>query len=146
MTPIEPEGPAVAPVRRRCEAQNAAGEPCKAPPMHGGSLCFWHDPAYATDAADAQRLGGINRRNESIVFGVHDIETLDSVAAIRRVLEIALSDSLGLARSPIRARVLIALANAAANLLQTAELEQGLRTVKDALSGRARTGSPRARK
>jgi hypothetical protein len=56
------------------------------------------------------------------VSGAYDFAGLGSVESIRRILEIATLDALGLDNSIARARVLIAAAMAAAKLLETGEL------------------------
>jgi hypothetical protein len=73
---------------------------------------------------------------------------LDSIAAIRRIVEIALFDVVGLENSIARARVLIAGALAAAKLIETGELEARLAALEAASgltevsvsSDRGRTG------
>lgn len=79
-----------------------------APALRDGSLCFWHEPEKADEVADARKLGGLRRRRERTVAVAYDLAGLDSVESIRRVVEIALFDALGLDNSIARARVLIA--------------------------------------
>jgi hypothetical protein len=62
-------------------------------------------------------------RREKTLSGADDFAGLDSVAAIRRIFEIAVLDALGLDNSIARCRVLIAGGAAATNLLKVGELE-----------------------
>jgi hypothetical protein len=113
-------------VGRSCLHVLPDGRLCRATPLRDGSFCFWHDPASAEDAAEARRLGGLRRRREKTVSGAYDFAGLGSIEAVRRILEIATIDVLGLENSVARARVLIAAAVAAAKLLETGELEARL--------------------
>jgi len=106
-----------------CAGQTPDGRRCRSWPIRGEAYCLWHSPDREEEAAEARRLGGIRRRREKAVSGAYDLTGLDSVAAIRRVLEIATLDSLGLENSLGRSRTLIAAAVAAAKLLETGELE-----------------------
>jgi hypothetical protein len=109
------------------------GRPCGAPALREGSLCFWHAPEKADEVAEARKLGGLRRRRERTVAVAYDLESLDSVASIRRIIEIALFDALGLESSIPRARVLIAGALAAAKLLETGELASRIEALESAL-------------
>jgi len=67
---------------------------------------------------------------------------LGSIESIRRILEIAVLDALGLENSIARARLLIAGSLAAAKLLETGELEERLTSLEAALRMNT-TGSTR---
>jgi hypothetical protein len=95
-------------------------------PLRDRPYCFSHDPERAADAAEARRLGGARRRKEGTIAVAYDLPGLDSVAGIRRVLEIATFDLFGLENSIARARTLISAATAAMKLLETGELEARL--------------------
>jgi hypothetical protein len=106
--------------RRRCAQELADGRPCQAPPGRDSTSCFWHDPGKAEDLAEAQRLGGARRKRERTIAAAYDVAGLGTVEAIRRILEIATIDALGLENSISRGRLLISAALAAAKLLETA--------------------------
>ncbi len=104
--------------------------------MHESQFCFWHSPDHAEEAKEARRLGGLRRRREKTIEGAYDIEGLETVPQIRRLLQIATTDALGLETSVARVRVLIALVVAAAKLLEVGELEDRLAAVEAALKPR----------
>ena len=121
---------------RRCSAIKQAGQRCQARPLHDESFCFWHHPDYAADVAKARKLGGHRRRREGALQGEYDFEGLATVADIRRLLEIAVMDALGLDNTIVRVRVLIAGGIAAAKLLEIGELEERLGSLETALGTR----------
>lgn len=104
--------------------------------MRDGSFCFMHSPDHQEEAAEARRLGGLRRRRERIIASVYDFEGLDSVGKIRRLVEVAAEDALGLENSVARARTLGALAQTAARLLETGELEARVAALETLLSPR----------
>jgi len=110
------------------------GRRCRAPVLRDGRFCFWHDPGKAEEAADARRLGGMRRGRERTLAVAYDLTGLGSIEAIRRIVEIALFDVLGLENSIARARVLISGALAAAKLLETGELSERIAALEAALA------------
>ena len=102
---------------RNCKFVKDDGEPCRAAPLQDGDFCLWHSPDHAEEAAEARRLGGLRRRREKAVSGAYDIEGLESVGAIRRLLEIAALDTLSLENSVARSRTLAYLAQVALKAL-----------------------------
>ena len=105
-----------------CVSTHADGRPCGAPPLLSLSQCFWHAPDKADEAAEARRLGGLRRRKEKTVSAAYDIAGLGSVGDMRRVLEIATIDTLGLENSVARNRVLLAAVTVGARLLEAEQL------------------------
>ena len=114
-----------------CAAAKQDGERCTVAPLRGDTFCFWHSPDHATEAAEARRLGGLRRRREKTVEGAYDYDGLGSVEQIRRLVEIAAVDALGLENSVARGRILIAAAHAATRLLEIGELEERLTNLED---------------
>ena len=108
---------------RRCSEIAANGRPCRARPLRDVPFCFWHAPGNEEEVAEARRLGGLRRRREKTVSGAYDFTGLGSVEEIRRLLEIAAIDTLGLENGIARSRVLVQVGLAAAKLLETGELE-----------------------
>ena len=120
----------------RCNHIKVDGGACKAPVLQDSTYCFWHDPDHAQEAAEARRLGGLRRKREHTVAGAYDVEGLDSIPKIRRVVEIATLDTLGLENSVARNRTLIASATAAARLVEVAELEDRLQALEAAVQAK----------
>ena len=109
--------------------------PCRSPKLRDGDYCLMHSPEHAAEATEARRLGGLRRRREVAVTGAFEFSGLQSVADIRRLLEIAVLDTLGLENSVSRARTLAYLAMAAIKLLDVGELEERLAALEAAVRG-----------
>jgi len=124
------------PPSRSCSGYNDQGEPCRQAPLQSGRFCFWHDPEHAEAARDARRLGGLRRRREGTLAGAYELEGLTSVPQIRRLLEVAGYDLLGLDSTVARARALVSVALAAAKLLEVGELEQRVVLLEAAVQAR----------
>jgi hypothetical protein len=69
------------------------------------------------------------------VVGAYDLGGLETVADIRRILQIAVLDTLGLENSIARSRTLAYLAMASTKLLETGELEQRIASLEAAVHG-----------
>src|SRR2546428_716017 len=124
-------------VRRRCASLNAEGEACQMAPLRERPYCFAHDPERAEEAADARRLGGARRRKERTIAVAYELPGLNSVAGIRRVLAIVVTDALSLENGVARLRTLISAASAATKLLETGELEDRVAAVEALLAHRS---------
>jgi hypothetical protein len=111
----------------------ADGQACRAGPQRDRPYCFSHDPERATEAAEARRLGGLRRRKEGTIAVAYDLPGLNSVAGIRRLLDIVVTDGVGLDNGIARLRVLISTAVAAANLLKVGEFEERLEALEAAV-------------
>ena len=94
-----------------------------------------HSPEHAEDVAEARRLGGLRRRREVAVSGAFDFVGLETVADVRRLLEVAVLDTLGMENSIARNRTLAYLATTAIKLLEVGELEQRLESLEAAVHG-----------
>ena len=123
-------------MKSTCKGISKGGERCQAKPLRDSDFCFWHDPDHAEEADKARSLGGQRRRREKITEGVYDLEGLDTVIGIRRVLEVALIDLMGMENSVARSRTLISGALAAAKLLEVGEQEERLQALEAALGPR----------
>jgi hypothetical protein len=107
---------------RSCSFDHPDGRACGAPPLKGGRFCYWHAPEKSEEATEARRLGGLRRRREKTIASAYDLAGLGSIQSIRRVLEIAGLDTLGLDNSVQRTRALVSVALAATKLLEVEEL------------------------
>jgi hypothetical protein len=113
-------------VTSTCAHVLPGGRPCRAYPVKDSRYCFWHEPGKAEELADAQRLGGQRRRRERTLAVAYDFSGLGTIESIRRLLEIAATDTLGLETSIAKVRALVAVAQAAAKLLEKGELSDRL--------------------
>ena len=130
-------------VIRACKAIKEDGSRCQAAPLQDSDFCLFHSPDHAKEAAEARRLGGLRRRKEKTVAGAYDIEGLDDVAKIRRLLEIAVFDTLALENSVARSRTLAYLAQVALKTLEVGEFEARLEALEATMGPRLRTGRRR---
>ena len=120
---------------RGCIGFKEDGQPCHAPKLQEGDYCLMHSPEHAEEVAEARRLGGLRRRREVAVSGAYDFVGLHSVPDIRRLLEVAVLDTLGLENSIARARTLAYLATTAIKLMEAGEFEQRLASLETAMHG-----------
>ena len=109
--------------RKQCAATRADGEPCGMPPMADGDFCWAHDPTNAEAAAEARRLGGMRHKRESTLASAYSFGGLGNVQDIRRLIEIAVLDTLGMENSIQRSRPLAYLAQTALKSLEVGEVQ-----------------------
>ena len=129
--------------RRSCTFLMPDGRACRAGPQRDRPFCFAHDPERAEEAAEARRLGGLRRRKEGTIAVAYDLPGLDSVAGIRRLLDVVVTDGIGLENGIARLRVLIAATVAATNLLKVGEFEERLTALESVIdAGRATPPEP----
>jgi len=128
---------------RSCKYRKDDGQPCRAPPLHDSDFCLFHSPDHAKETAEARRLGGLRRRKEKTVASAYDLEGLDDVPKIRRLLEIAVLDTLSLENSVARSRTLAYLAQVALKTLEVGEFEARLEALEATMGPRLRTGRRR---
>ena len=121
---------------RACKGRNERGEPCQAAPLHGRDYCVFHDPDHAESMQDARRLGGQRRRREGALGAAYDFDGLATLPEIRRLVEVAAFDILGLENSISRARALAYLAQVAATLFEKGEMEERLAAIEATLGPR----------
>ncbi len=101
-----------------------------------------HSPEYAVEIAEARRLGGLRRRREVAVAGAYEFNGLETIADLRRLLDIAALDTLGLENSIARSRTLGYLVGVAAKLLEVGELEERLAYLEAAVHGQKALPEP----
>ncbi len=126
-----------------CIAVKDNGSPCRAPPLHDSDYCSMHDPEHAKEAQEARRLGGLRRRKEKTVQNAYDIGELEDVGGVRRLLQIAVTDTLSLENSIARARTIAYLSQVALKTLELAELEERLQALEATLKPREPVGRRR---
>jgi uncharacterized small protein (DUF1192 family) len=102
-----------------CPAKKTDGMRCNAPAGPGG-LCYFHDPTLAKKRAAARRLGGQRRR---VKTAGKFPEALNNLADVRTLFNGVMKDLLAHENSAARARLLISLGLAFADVYKVGELE-----------------------
>jgi len=128
---------------RICTFKKASGERCGSPPLRDGDFCLWHDPQHADEVTEARKIGGSRRKRERTVAVAYDFEGLTSTDSIRRLIEIAVVDTLSLDNSVNRNRTLAYLAQSAIKLLGQGEHEDRIQALELALKPRLVAGGRR---
>jgi hypothetical protein len=108
--------------------------------MKLSAFCVFHDPEHAEVVQQARSAGGQRRKKEVAVSLAFDFEGLNSIAAIRRLVEVAAYDALGLPNDLPRVRALGYLAQVAVTLVEKGEIEERLTAVEAALGPRVVAG------
>ena len=109
----------------QCEYLTGRGTRCRATARDGSTWCNLHDPSNRAAIEAGRRKGGHNRRRPTTSAEALEVEFSD-LDGVRAVLEAAATDALALDPSAQRCRVLVAAAEAAGRLLQTADYEARL--------------------
>ena len=109
---------------RGCPVICRNGRPCRATPLRDATWCVIHDPGHAEEVAEARRLGGLRRRRERTLAEVYEFSGLGDAESIRRLLDIAVLDTLNLDASVARVRALIAVAGTAIKFLEIGDLAE----------------------
>ena len=104
--------------------------------MRESDFCVFHDPEHADVVQEARRAGGQRRKREAAVATAFDFLGLTSVPQIRRLLEVAAYDLLGMENSIARVRGLGYVAQIATTLLEKGEMEERLTAVEASLGPR----------
>jgi hypothetical protein len=104
--------------------------------LRESDFCVFHDPEYAETVQEARRAGGQRRKREATLATAFDFEGLTSVPEIRRLVEVAAFDALGLENNLGRVRALGYLAQVASTLLEKGEHEERLAAIEAALGPR----------
>jgi hypothetical protein len=101
-----------------------------------------HRPLLLARPGDSVRGGqrtqarGANHNKEKALQGIYGVDGLETVADIRRILDLAITGVLPLSDSINRSRVLIQAAGAAARLLETGELEKRVQDIESVVGQR----------
>jgi hypothetical protein len=127
---------------RVCSVIKDSGERCQATPLRDATTCFWHSPEHAHERAEASRLGGLRAKREHTVAGAFQFEGVQSVSDIRRLVEVAIIDTLSLDNSLARNRTLAYLAMVAVKLLEASDFEHRLLALESAVAGRPALPAP----
>ena len=128
--------------RRLCKATRGDGQPCGMAPLVESDFCWAHDPANADAATEARRVGGLRRKREGTVAGAYNFGGLSNVHDIRRLIEIAVVDTLMIENSIQRSRALAYLAQTALKSLEVGEMQDRLQQLEELVLGRRTFHSP----
>ena len=120
-------------MRRQCAFHLPSGEPCQAAPLHDSQFCLMHSPEHAQEVQEARRLGGLRRKREATLSGAYDFEGLETVSGIRRLIQVAVLDTLGMENSISRNRTLAYLAQVALRTLEVGDLEERIIALEQAV-------------
>ena len=112
--------------RRQCDFRFPSGEPCRMAPLHDSKFCWSHSPEHAQEAQEARRAGGHRRKREVTLYGAYDLEGVDNIAGIRRILEIATLDTLSAENDLSRNRTLGYLMQVALKAMEAGDTEERL--------------------
>jgi hypothetical protein len=117
-------------VNRGCSFEMPDGLACRAPALRGKTVCYWHDPDKADEAAEARRIGGLHRRKSRSVATIYDFSGLRSIEGAQRLLETAAIETLALENSISRNRTLISAAAGAGKLIDVGDHEDRIRSLE----------------
>ena len=130
---------------RACKATATDGSPCRANPLQDSDYCLMHDPEHAEEMQEARRLGGLRRRREKVTQDAYSVGDLEDVGEVRRLLQIAVLDTLSLENSIARSRTLADLSQVALKALEVGELEERLKALETTVQPRAPAKAGRRR-
>ena len=123
-------------MRRQCAFRFPSGVPCRMHPLRDSQFCWSHSPEHAQEAQEARRLGGQRRKKEVMLSGAYDLEGLDNIPGIRRVLEIATLDTLAQENNLSRNRTLGYLMQVALKAMEAGETDERLTALEQAVQGK----------
>jgi hypothetical protein len=101
------------------------------PPLRDGQFCWVHSPERIKEVQEARHLGGLRRKRESTISSAYQFDNLTSVEGIRRIIEIALLDTLAEENSIARNRTLAYLAQVALHTLEVGDFEARIAALED---------------
>ena len=123
-------------LNRGCTYEMSDGLACRAPALRGKSVCYWHDPDKAEEAAESRRIGGLHRRKAKSVATIYDFAGLRSIEGAQRLLETAAIETLALENSIQRNRTLISAATGAGKLIDVGDHEERIRSLEEIAQAR----------
>jgi hypothetical protein len=98
-----------------------------------------HTPENADAMQEARRVGGLRKRREGTLEVIYEVDGMETVPQLRRVLKIAVMEALGLENNAARIRLLLNAVAVGAKLLETGELADQLAAIKGVLEARLPT-------
>jgi hypothetical protein len=105
----------------------------RAPPLRDGPYCLFHDPEHADAVAEALRVAGQRRRKEVTVATVYDLDDATSEQGAKRLMQIAVTDLLGLDNNLNRVRTILYAVQTGIKVRETGDLADRLAAVEGVL-------------
>jgi hypothetical protein len=90
-----------------------------------------HSPEHTKEVQEARKLGGLRRKREVAVSGAYEFDSLSTVEGIRRLLEVAVLDTLGMENSIARSRTLAYLAQVALHTFEVGNMEDRIQSLEE---------------
>ena len=118
-------------MRRQCAFRFPTGVPCRAAPLKDGEFYLMHSPERIREVQEARRLGGLRRKRESTISSAYQLDSLTSVEGIRRLIEVAVLDTLVMDNSIARNRTLAYLVQVALHTLEVGDLEMRIEALEE---------------
>jgi hypothetical protein len=116
---------------RQCTFRTTVGKPCRMAPLKDSQFCWVHSPDRIKEVQEARHLGGLRRKRESTISSAFQFDSLNSVDGIRRILEVAVLDTLAAENSIARSRTLAYLAQIALHTLELGDLENRIAALEE---------------
>jgi len=82
-----------------------------------------HSPERMKEVQESRRLGGLRRKRESTISNAYQFKSLNNINGIRRIVEVAILDTLAMENSIPRNRTLAALVQVALHTLEVGDIE-----------------------
>jgi hypothetical protein len=118
--------------KKQCQATKLNGELCNAAANEAG-FCFTHDASRGKERAAARRKGGLKRATPHAADAALVPKEPRTINDAMTILDYALRESLALANSIQRGRLLVSIAHGFIEALKVGEIEQRLDAVEHAL-------------
>src|SRR5664280_2336770 len=120
-------------VGRACSFEMPDGRACRANPLRGESLCFWHSPDTADDLAEARRMGGLHRRKKRTVATIYGFGGLRSIEDHQALLETVVIETMTLENSIARNSAVTRMIATGAKLIELGDLATRLAAIEATL-------------
>lgn len=118
--------------KKQCQAAKRDGEPCNAA-ASGTGFCFTHDASRGKERAVARRNGGLKRITPHVADASLVTKETRTIKDVMTILDYALQESLVLANSIQRGRLLVSIAHGFIEALKVGEIEARLEAIEHAL-------------
>lgn len=121
-------------MNRHCVAIAASGQPCKAAPLLDEPYCHLHHPDHKEQTDAMRRARGQRDKKEAALVLAYNLQSLESPAGMRRLLDLATQDALSLPDAKERGRLLSYIVQTATNLYRV-DAEKRLLAMEETLEG-----------